>query len=122
MTRILLVDDDAIVLDTLSQILEWAGYEVQAANSGALGLEYYRQRSSDVVITDVMMPEMDGIQFIQRLQSIDPMAKIIAISGGSGKGYFDNLEAVRRLKPAAILPKPFPKAALISVIEKCLAS
>jgi len=120
MTRVLLVDDDSIVLDTLCQILEAAGYDVQPANSGAVGLEYYRAKRPDVVITDVIMPEMDGIEFIQRLREVDPAAKIIAISGGSGKGYFENLEAVRRLTPVAILPKPFAKATLLSLIEKCI--
>jgi two-component system, chemotaxis family, chemotaxis protein CheY len=120
MTRVLLVDDDSIVLDTLCQILEAAGYEVQPANSGVMGLEAYRAKRPDVVVTDVIMPEMDGIEFIQRLREIDPAAKIIAISGGSGKGYFENLEAVRRLTPVAILPKPFAKATLLSLIEKCV--
>ena len=121
MTRVLLVDDDSIVLDTLCQILEGAGYEVQTASGGALGLDYYRNQPSDVVITDVIMPEMDGIEFIQNLRQIDPLAKIIAISGGSGKGYFENLEAIKRLSPVAILPKPFAKATLLSLIEKCLS-
>ena len=121
MTRVLLIDDDSIVLDTLCQILEGAGYEVQPANSGAMGLKFYREQPADVVVTDIIMPEMDGIEFIQKLQAIDPMAKIIAISGGSGKGYFENLEAVRRLGPIAILPKPFAKATLLSLIEKCVS-
>ncbi len=120
MTRVLLVDDDSIVLDTLTQILEAAGYDVQPANGGAQGLQSYQARRPDVVITDVIMPEMDGIEFIQRLRDIDPGAKIIAISGGSGRGYFENLEAVRRLTPVAILPKPFAKATLLSLIERCV--
>jgi len=120
MTRVLLVDDDSIVLDTLCQILEGAGYEVQAASDGAMGLEFYQGQKPDVVITDVIMPEMNGIEFIQNLRLIDPLVKVIAISGGSGKGYFENLEAVRRLTPVAILPKPFAKATLLSLIEKCL--
>jgi two-component system chemotaxis response regulator CheY len=121
MTRVLLVDDDSIVLDTLCQILEAAGYDVQPANSGAVGLQSYQLKRPDVVITDVIMPEMDGIEFIQRLRDIDPGAKIIAISGGSGRGYFENLEAVRRLTPVAILPKPFAKATLLSLIERCVS-
>jgi len=121
MTRVLLVDDDSIVLDTLCQILEAAGYDVQPANIGAMGLQSYQLKRPDVVITDVIMPEMDGIEFIQRLRDIDPSAKIIAISGGSGRGYFENLEAVRRLTPVAILPKPFAKATLLSLIERCVS-
>ena len=121
MTRVLLVDDDSIVLDTLCQILEAAGYDVQPANSGAVGLQSYQLKRPDVVITDVIMPEMDGIEFIQRLRDIDPGAKIIAICGGYGRGYFENLEAVRRLTPVAILPKPFAKATLLSLIERCVS-
>jgi CheY-like chemotaxis protein len=121
MTRILIVDDDSIVLDTLFQILEGAGLDVQTASAGAIGLDLYRLERFDVVITDIIMPEMDGIEFIQNLRQIDPLAKIIAISGGSGKGYFENLEAVRRLSPVAILPKPFARATLLSLIEKCVS-
>jgi CheY-like chemotaxis protein len=66
------------------------------------------------------MPEMNGIEFILNLRLIDPLVKVIAISGGSGKGYFENLEAVRRLTPVAILPKPFARTTLLSLIEKCL--
>ncbi len=120
MTQVLLVDDDSIVLDTLAQILEAAGYDVRAVGSGADALVSYQHHRPDVVITDVIMPEMDGIEFIQRLRQLDPSAKIIAISGGSGKGYFENLEAVRRLTPVAILPKPFAKATLLSLIERCV--
>ena len=121
MTRVLIVDDDSIVLDTLFQILEAAGLNVQTAGAGAVGLDLYRHERFDVVITDIVMPEMDGIEFIQNLRQIDPLAKIIAISGGSGKGYFENLDAVRRMSPVAILPKPFAKATLLSLIEKCVS-
>jgi len=120
MTQILLVDDDSIVLDTLAQILDGAGYDVRAFGSAPEALDSYRMQRSDVVITDIIMPEMDGIEFIQRLRQVDPTARIIAISGGSGKGYFENLEAVRRLTPVAILPKPFAKSTLLSLIEKCV--
>ena len=121
MTRILLVDDDSIVLYTLRQILEAAGYDVQPASGGAMGLEFYRAQPFDVVITDVIMPEMDGIEFMQNLRLIDPRVKVIAISGGSGRSYFANLEAIRHLNPVAILPKPFAKATLLSLIENCLS-
>ena len=120
MTQVLLVDDDSIVLDTLAQILEGAGYDVRAVSSGADALESYQHQRPDVVVTDIIMPEMDGIEFIQRVRQLDPSAKIIAISGGSGKGYFENLEAVRRLTPVAILPKPFAKATLLSLIDRCV--
>ncbi len=120
MTQVLLVDDDSIVLDTLAQILEGAGYDVRAVSNGADALDAYQQQRPDVVVTDIIMPEMDGIEFIQRLRQVDPGAKIIAISGGSGKGYFENLEAVRRLTPVAILPKPFAKATLLSLIDRCV--
>ena len=120
MTRVLLVDDDSIVLDTLCQILEGAGYDVQPANGGTIGLEHYKAQRPDVVVTDVIMPGMNGIEFIQNLRQINPLVKVIAISGGSGKGYFENLEAIRRLSPVAILPKPFAKATLLSLIERCV--
>ena len=82
MSRILLIDDDEAFRKMLHKILESAGYEVQDAANGKVALELYRQKASDLIITDLVMPEKEGIETIREFCRIHPGVKIIAISGG----------------------------------------
>jgi len=118
--RTLIVDDDASVRTLLRQTLARAGYEVSEARDGNEAIRVFKAAPAQLVITDILMPEKDGIEAIREFRRTNPGVKIIAISGGSGKCYFENLESVRRLTPVAILPKPFAKATLLSLIEKCV--
>jgi len=79
--RILVVDDDNAVRLLLRSMLERRGHSVVEAENGAEGLQYYRTAPADLVITDIQMPVMDGLQMIKALRDDFPTAKIIAISG-----------------------------------------
>jgi two-component system, chemotaxis family, chemotaxis protein CheY len=79
--RILVVDDDNAVRLLLRSMLERRGHSVVEAENGAEGLQYYRTAPADLVITDIQMPVMDGLQMIKALRDEFPTAKIIAISG-----------------------------------------
>ena len=81
MARILVVDDDNAVRLLLRSMLERRGHSVVEAENGAEGLQYYRTAPADLVITDIQMPVMDGLQMIKALRDEFPTAKIIAISG-----------------------------------------
>ena len=81
MARILVVDDDNAVRLLLRSMLERRGHSVVEAENGAEGLQYYRTAPADLVITDIQMPVMDGLQMIKALRDDFPTAKIIAISG-----------------------------------------
>jgi CheY-like chemotaxis protein len=83
--RILVVDDDKAVRLLLRAVLERRGYSVVEAENGAEGLQCYRAAPADLVITDIQMPVMDGLQMIAELRGAFPTAKIIAISGEKGR-------------------------------------
>ena len=85
MARILVVDDDNAVRLLLRAVLERRGHSVVEAKNGAEGLQHYRAAPTDLVITDIQMPVMDGLQMIKELRRAFPTAKIIAISGEKGK-------------------------------------
>jgi two-component system, chemotaxis family, chemotaxis protein CheY len=82
--RILVVDDDNAIRLLLRSMLERRGHSVVEAENGAEGLQYYRAAPADLVITDIQMPVMDGLQMIKALRDDFPTAKIIAISGEKG--------------------------------------
>jgi CheY-like chemotaxis protein len=121
--RILLVDDDDAVRDILRKALQAAGHEVEEASNGALALAAYRRRPSDVVITDLVMPEKDGLEAIIELRRLDPAVKIIAMSGGGrtlGPPQL-YLESARTFGALDILSKPFTVSALLKAVSEVLA-
>src|SRR3990170_186442 len=80
--RILIIDDDASIRRTLQLMLSKAGYEVMQASDGSEGMRLWRDRGGDLVITDLHMPQKDGIETIVELLSHSPGVRIIAMSGG----------------------------------------
>jgi CheY-like chemotaxis protein len=85
MARILVVDDDKAIRLLLRAVLERRGYAVVEAGNGDEGLRCYQAEPTDLVITDIQMPVMDGLQMIRELRCAFPEAKIIAISGEKGR-------------------------------------
>jgi CheY-like chemotaxis protein len=83
MAKILVIDDDFIVRMTIVRLLEEAGHYVPAAKDGPRGMAMFRAGRPDLVITDMIMPEQEGIQTITQMRKTRPDAKIIAISGGA---------------------------------------
>jgi len=79
--RILVVDDEHVIADTLSAILRQAGYETSAAYSGTTALERARQSNPDLIVTDVMMPDMNGIDMAIQVREFLPSCKILLFSG-----------------------------------------
>ena len=82
MARILIIDDEVQILNMLRQMLEGEGYEVIDAPNGKEGIRRYRENPADLIITDILMPEKEGIETIQELKRDFPDIKIIAMSGG----------------------------------------
>ncbi len=90
MATILIIDDDDLIRVLLCSALEEAGYEVAEAANGRQGLEMYRQRPTDLVITDILMPEMNGLEILLALTREFLHAKVIAITGaGEEKNVLD---------------------------------
>src|SRR4051812_34883161 len=81
MAKVLIVDDNEDVLISMGLLLQCAGYAVRTAPNGSKGLDLYRQDPPDVLITDLAMPEMDGIEMMVKIREEFPRSRILAISG-----------------------------------------
>jgi len=122
MQKILVIDDDSLVRDTLVRILERKGYQVLVASDGLRGLRMFRSEQPDLVITDIIMPEKEGLETIREIRCECPDAKIIAISGGARIGNMDFLDVAGKLGASEIIPKPFDPADLVTVVSRCLSA
>ena len=114
MTRILIIDDEMSILFLLHEILESAGHTVHEAADGAAGLRLFRQLRHELVITDIFMPEQDGLEVILALKREFPGVKIIAISGGD----MMFLPMSKTFGADRILPKPFPRQKLLATVQE----
>jgi DNA-binding response OmpR family regulator len=107
MKRILLIEDDENIRKMLRLSLESYGYAVTEACDGKQGLASYRASPADLVITDLVMPEKEGLETIRDLRKANPLVKIIAMSGGSRSSAGENLKMAKLLGAAALISKPF---------------
>jgi DNA-binding response OmpR family regulator len=119
-TKILVIDDDPMVRSTISRILSHNGFEVNLAEDGVRGLASFRSQRPDLVITDIIMPEKEGIETITEIRRDFPGTKIIAISGGGRIGNADFLSMAKRLGATEVISKPFTPRDLVSCVRKCL--
>ena len=122
MARILVVDDEEIIRFTLRQILEKAGHEVLEAANGRDALDSYEEHRVDLVITDIIMPEKEGIETIVELRQRQPDLRIIAVSGGGRTRTLDYLEIAERLGADGALAKPLNRQAVIDAVDKALGT
>ena len=120
MAHILIVDDDANLRASLRSILEDEGHEVEEEVDGARALRRFAGHPSDLVITDVYMPEMNGIEFAMRVQEAFPEAKIIGMSGGGFLPGASVLEALQALGAVGKLEKPLDADEVIRVVKSAL--
>jgi CheY-like chemotaxis protein len=114
--KILVIDDDHLVRYALSKILSSNGYEVVTASDGKRGMTVLRDEHPEVVITDIIMPEQEGIDTIIQIRRERPGAKIIAISGGGRIRNIDFLEMAQSLGADEVLAKPFEAEKLFSCL------
>ncbi len=114
------MDDDDLVRATLSHILIAADYEVTEAANGEEGLLKYEDGNFDLVITDILMPQKEGIETIQELRAIGRAIKIIAISGGDRTGNKMYLQMAEKLGADGVLSKPIRRQDLLAKIEAVL--
>ena len=121
MIRILLVDDDDLSRGAVHRMLERAGYSVHSTAQGSQAIVRYKTDPSDLVITDLIMPETDGLEIIQELRRIDPAVKILAISGGGRVDAEEYLSVARKFGAIEVLPKPFTGQELKQAVERALA-
>lgn len=116
--RILIVDDSAIVRDVVAGMLEKKGYQTFIASDMEAALSEFEIQSFEVVVADIFMPGIGGIEGIKRLRESWPETKIIAISGGfHGHDKERALKAARKIGADQVLTKPFIETDLYTVLE-----
>lgn len=120
MARILLIDDDDSLRTVLRLTLNQFGHTVIEARNGKEGLELFPHAEADLVITDIVMPEKEGIEVLMALMKVKPPVKIIAMSGGGRGSAADYLRIASRLGAAKVLTKPFLIETLIAAINELL--
>lgn len=122
MSRILLVDDDdEDFRNMLHKTLERAGYDVDPASNGKFVLEMYRQHPCDLILTDLVMPEKEGLETITEVRRFNPRVKIIAMSGGGRSGPRGYLDIAKKLGARRTLAKPFSQQEILDAIAEVLA-
>jgi len=119
MAHILLIDDFDLIRSLLRDTLEFAGHTVIEARNGGDGLALFRRAGADLVITDIVMPDKDGIDVVRALREQVPPVNIIAISGAGGSAE-DYLDLAYRMGAVKVLLKPFTTAALIAAVNELL--
>jgi CheY-like chemotaxis protein len=122
MSLILVIDDAATVRQLVGRILVAAEHSVLEAQDGDVGVALFQQHRPSLVITDLFMPNKEGIETIQEIRRLSPDTKIIAMSASTsatGKLY---LGAAKKLGADAILAKPFEAAELLEVVDRLIAN
>ena len=125
--KILVVDDVDVMRQSLINVLDDEKYEVTQAENGLQACDLLTAQSFDIVITDILMPDMDGFELSNFIRKNFPEIKIVAISGG-GRSYVKSLQGVddllrqfqKIIKPDAILKKPFDNTLLLELVERLL--
>jgi len=111
--RVLLVEDDDDNRDLMAEVLESAGYEVLAASSGAEGLRTLAERSVDVVVTDVGMPGMGGLEMARAAKEIAPTVPVVVVTGYSER---EDISSARGREVDAVLVKPVDPDSLAAAV------
>lgn len=121
--RVLVIEDDEHFRSLTLRWLQSYGIEAEGAAHGARGLALQRERPADVIVTDIFMPEMEGMETINDLRKEFPAAKIIAMSGRDPMAKYDVLQSARQLGAARTFKKPFRfEELVVAVLELAEAS
>jgi DNA-binding response OmpR family regulator len=117
MASILVVDDEGQIRFILKRVLEDVGHEVRLASNGNEAIISHNQQPADLILTDLMMPEMEGLETIMELRrKLRSKVKIIAMSGGAST----NLVGARMLGADAVIAKPFDISELLQTVQDML--
>jgi CheY-like chemotaxis protein len=120
--RILMVEDEKYSRSMFVQLLRERGYEVFEADNGLTGMQQLREQTVDLVVTNMIMPEMDGVETIVAVRSRYPAVKILAISG-SGFNHADScLKIARALGAHKTLAKPLDPTEFLRTVEELLTA
>lgn len=122
MARIVLIDDDMVFCTLMASALRQNGHEVKIATDGRAGVEQVQHIQPDLVVTDLLMPEQEGMETVRKVRRIQPTVPILTISGGFAGAEVDYLELSRLLGADASLKKPFLPSDFLATVNQLLAS
>jgi CheY-like chemotaxis protein len=120
MARILIIDDEPQIRSMLRLMLERVGYEIAEAPDGIEGIRKYRENPADLIITDLIMPNKDGIGMIIDLKKEFPKVKIIAMSGGGVNRPEGYLDGAKKLGATRTLTKPIVRDEMLKAVKETL--
>lgn len=120
MADVLVIEDDEKIRTFLARALGEEGHEVRLARNGVQGIALFREKPAEVVITDIYMPEMDGLETVRKLRLMSTAVRIIAISGG-GIMRHDCLGAATTFGAFRVLAKPFSPSDIVAAVRDALA-
>lgn len=118
---VLVIDDSKVVRRTVETTLTEAGYFAVAASDGSEGMRVWKETRPGLVITDIMMPECDGIEMMMEIRQHCPQAKILAMTGFRHSGSVDFAEMLRRLGADDVLIKPFAPEVLLAKVDRLIS-
>jgi len=121
MARILVIDDEKLVRASIDAVLSAKGHVVTLAVNGREGLDQIKKGDFDLIITDLIMPEMEGIETILAIRKQSTTLRILAISGGGRRQIGDFLESAAKLGADFVLKKPFSNDDLIDAVNRATA-
>jgi DNA-binding response OmpR family regulator len=122
MARVLVVDDSTVCLRIVCEALRAAGHEVDQAADGKHGLALFRRTPPALVISDVVMPEMDGFELLWAIRALAPETPLILMSGGTHSLRVDDLLRTAKVFGAwQVIPKPFTGEELLRAVKRALA-
>ncbi|MFC2081270.1 response regulator [Bacteroidota bacterium] len=122
MGRILIIDDEPYILLMLKKMLERAGYEVDLASNGKEGMALFDKDSADLVITDIIMPDKEGLELILDMKKKKPELKIIAMSGGGRISPESYLECAKHFGAEKVFQKPFKQKEMVSAVKELVSA
>lgn len=120
MARVLVIDDDEAIRSVVTLLLSQKGHQVEAAQNGRRGIKAVEEKDFDLLIVDIFMPEMDGLETIRLLRGVKPDLPVIVISGSNAAAP-DFLNMATKLGAIESLRKPFRPAELLETVDMCLA-
>lgn len=122
MTKIIIIDDDALIRRVVGRVLTGAGYQVLEATNGRDGMAVIHEQKPDLIITDLMMPEKEGLETVRELQTDSCKAPILVISGSDLDNRAMYLDMAKRFGADATLKKPFRPSELLEAVAHLLPS
>ncbi|MCC6458248.1 MAG: response regulator [Caldilineaceae bacterium] len=120
MVRILVVDDNTSMREAVCEMLQEAGYETISVENGRFAAQIHRNDPINIMVTDLFMPETDGLELIHQFRHEFPDVKIIAVSGGGSRGLVELLTVAQKLGAQRTLMKPFSGEDLLTAVQELL--